>query len=292
LSPELVFGYQHRLLTPDELRAVHDHIDVCETCREELADTMQAEEMVRDIRSALTVPRRPARRFLPYTAAAAAILVIAGSSIWWSRYAAKRRVIEDGSDEPSVQQALRSGRIALPAFLDQLAPARETLMGSGGAAPPARLLSPMATAVLGPSVRFRWEPVEGQWTYQVRIFQLSGEPVLASPELTGTEWILEQGLSPGSDFQWQLIASRGSERVTLPGPPSTPPRFRVLDNATTRRLRALAFQHPSAHLLLGVEYGQAGAIDDAKAQLSLAAGQKPNPNGAKRLLDSLIPLRQ
>jgi len=290
LSPELLFGYKHRLLSPDELRTVHDHLEVCETCRQELAGGMMADEMAGDIRSSFLVESRPANRYLSYVAAAAAILVVAGGSIWLSRHSLKQSLVRDrdGDDAPSVREALRAGRIALPAFLEQLASPRETLMGDASTAT-ARLLSPKATGVLGPSVRFQWEPIAGRWTYKVRIYLIGGEPAVTSPDISGTEWMAAEGLAPGNDYQWQVVASHGAERVTLPQPPDAPPRFRVLDNATSSRLRGLASQHPEAHLFLGVEFGQAGAIDDARAELTLAVRQKTD--GAQELFKSLGPQR-
>ena len=289
LSPELLFGYRHRLLSTDELRTVHDHIGGCETCREQLADTIGVDEMIRDVRSSLSADRPPARRFLPYAAAAAAILIGAGASIWVWRFSSRPSGAEDhgGDNAPSVQAALRAGRIPVPAFLDQLTTPREKLMGDASAVI-ARLVSPKATAVLGPSVPFQWEPMSGQWTYQVRVFQLNGEPAADSPELPGTTWLARK-LLPGADYQWQVVATRGSERVTLPQPPDTPPRFRVLDEAFSARLRRLAIQHPGAHLLLGVEYAQAGAIEDAKSELAKAARQNSNPDAVEKLLQSLTP---
>jgi hypothetical protein len=150
----------------------------------------------------------------------------------------------------------------------------------------ASLVSPRATAAIGPSVRFEWQPMAAQWSYQVRVFQLNGEPATDSPKLTATTWVA-RNLTPGADYQWQILATRGSERVTLPQPPDTPPRFRVLDRAASERLRQLSQQHPGAHLLLGVEYAQAGAIEDAQTELAVAARQTSNPTAVQKLLQSL-----
>ena len=288
LPPELLFGYQHRLLLPEELRAVHDHVAGCEACRNQLAEVLNADQMARDVRSSIALARKPARRFYSYLAAAAAIVLAVGASIWvWRLSIRPSAEARGGDDAPSVQAALRTGRIPLPGFLDQLAPPRETLMG-GAPAASSRLLSPKATAVLGPSVRFQWEPLPGEWVYQVRIFQLSGELVLTSSEITASEWTVTQGLSPGADYQWQITATRGAERVTLPEPPETAPRFRVLDARVADRLQKLARLHPEAHLFLGVEYGQAGAVEDARVELTRAIQQGSQAAAARKLLESLI----
>src|SRR5579864_5059410 len=90
LPPELLFGYQHHLLSPEELRSVHDHIGVCEVCREQLADAMNVDEMISDVRSSLALERRPPWRYLPYIAAAAAIVVTLTGSIWLSRLSSRQ----------------------------------------------------------------------------------------------------------------------------------------------------------------------------------------------------------
>lgn len=291
LPPELLYGYQHRLLTPEELRTVHEHVAGCEACRDQLAERVNADQIARDVCTSIPLERRPPHRLYSYVAAAAAILVAVGASIWLSRLSTRQSTEDQAGDNaPSVQAALHAGRISLPPFLNELTPPSETLMG-GGRTVNFRLLSPKATAVLGPSVRFRWEPMAGHWSYQVRIFRLAGAPALSSPDISASDWTAAGGLSPGTDYQWQIIATRGMERVTLPQPPDTPPRFRVLDTATANRLHKLVHLHPEAHLFLGIEYAQAGAVEDARAELSEAVQQSSHADAARRLLESLIPQR-
>ena len=192
LRPESVFGYEHQLLTPEELRAVHAHIAVCADCRATLARRMDLDAMAADAHSAIASPPQPTVWHYARWAAAAAILLVSTTAIWLVR-----RTSPASGEPAAVQAALRTDRIEVPAFLKELAPAPQVLMGAPGAVSAAQLLSPKATAVLGPIVEFRWQPVEGQWTYQVRIFSLSGDPVASSPEIRDNQWICDRDLAPG-----------------------------------------------------------------------------------------------
>lgn len=277
LRPELVFGFEHQLLTADELAEVQAHIAACPDCRQILARRIDLNPMVDEMRTAFAAPA-PAARFFSRFAAAAAILVLAGATAWFARH----------TEADSVQEALSIGHIPLPKFVAQLADSHQVLMGEAGRSSP-QLLSPKATAVFGPRPQFEWQSLNGAWTYQVRIFTLDGDPAAASPKVRETRWICDRDLAPGSDYQWQVTATRGAERVTLPSPADTPPRFRVLDSATAARLRDLSRRQPDAHLLLGVEFGRAGLLEEARRQLSEAARLKPSSVPIRQLLQSLTP---
>jgi hypothetical protein len=299
LRPELVFGYEHHLLTGEELCEVHAHIAECPDCRQMLARPIDLNRMVDETRAALAAPPRPFWAF-PRYAAAAAILLAAGATAWFARHhsigssprgpdASEVASLPDGTPPtPAVQEALRTGRVALPVFLSTLAPKHQVLMGEAGASRP-QVLSPKATAVLGPGADFEWQSMDGSWTYQVRVFTLRGEPIAASPEIHELRWTCDRDLTPGSDYQWQLTAARGAERVTLPPPSETPPRFRVLDPASAERLRDLARRQPGAHLLLGVEFGRAGLLEDARRELTQAMRMDPARIQIRQLLQSLTP---
>ncbi len=294
LSPEIFFGLEHALLTPDELGRVDDHLAVCAACREKAAARMNAGVMADDIDAALEAKRpAPAWDLFPFLAVAALLLVAAGS-IWLFRRGTPQTAALNRAqgDSPAVRDALRNGRIPLPSFLEQLRPPREVLMGE--TRPESRVsLSPGGTAVIGPAVRFRWKPLAGPWSYQVQVYTLAGEPVVSGPEVSESNWSSGSGFPAGVDYNWQVVATRGSERMTLPQPPATPPRFRLLDSATSERLRALGARQPDAHLLLGVTYGEAGAIEDARSELTEALRLEPARSDVLRaLLQSLDSAKQ
>ena len=288
LLPELAFGYEQGLLSADELREVHDHIASCPDCRKLLAKRLDADAMVGDVREALGVERSRLRRWWPALAAAAAVLVAVGGALRWARRAPARVTIaDDDSDAPIVRDALRSGRLPTPGFLSGLASPRETLMGGTRPSPP-RFFSPAATAVVAPAARFRWDALPGDWSYRVRVFRGNGEQAAESPEVSAGEWSADRPLAAGEDYAWQVVASRGAERITLPQPPDTPPRFRVLDGATAARLRQLAALRPGS-LLLAVEYARAGAVEDARSELTDFLRRNPGREDVRALLRSLGP---
>ncbi|MGH9443969.1 MAG: hypothetical protein ACRD16_17025, partial [Thermoanaerobaculia bacterium] len=129
LPPEIVFGYERRLLDPGELRSVHGHVAVCRACREKLARQMNADAMAADIRHSLGLDRpRSFVRFIPY--AMAAVLIVALGGFWLARRRSASPAVSLAARAESleVRAALHSGRIPLPAFLGELAAPREVLM--------------------------------------------------------------------------------------------------------------------------------------------------------------------
>jgi hypothetical protein len=285
LRPETLFGYEHRLLTPEELIVVFEHTAQCADCRLALAARMNVNHMAADVQSALAVPPQAAVWKFPRYATAAAVILVTAGAFWYAR---SRQAAS--ADPPAVEEALRAGHLALPPFLSELQPRRQVLMGGPGNADP-QIFSPRGMAVAGLPVEFRWQALDGDWTYRVQVFTVAGDPVTASPDINAPQWSCQQDLEAGSDYQWQVSAVRGAERVTLPPPSETPPRFRVLDSASAQRMRGLARQQPSNHLLLGVEYAQAGLLDDARTELTEASRLAPDRPRILRLLESLTPAK-
>ena len=94
-------------------------------------------------------------------------------------------------------------------------------------------------------------------------------------------------LPAGVTYQWQILGQRGAERVTFPQPPEVPPRFRVLDSATSARLRELAKSHGDDPLLLAIEYSKAGLFDDARRELENAKRRSSDGAAIQRLMDGV-----
>ena len=280
LRPEVVFGYRNRLLTADEFRGVDSHIASCEACREELARQMDIPRMAAAVHQSLRQPEAHGKSWIPYAAAAAVVLAAGAVWIVKSRPAAN-------AETALVDDALRSGHIPLPEFVAGLLPRHEVLMGQGGQEAQLNLISPAATAVISTRPVFRWKPLGDAWKYSVRVFRPGFELQLASPAVAGTEWLPDVDLLRGIDYEWQVTASRGVERVTLPQPPQTPPRFRVVDRAQAELLLQLARRAGMSHLALAVEYGRAGLIEDSRRELNEELLQHPENKGVRRLLDNL-----
>jgi hypothetical protein len=271
LTPELVFGYEQGLLSPAELRAVHQHVQDCAACRDRLAQSIDITGL---LYSASEEPPRQ-RNYLPY-AAAAAILVASFTAWFWIQYRHKPAAI---------------ARIELPAFIQDLNPPRQTLMGAPATAPAAEM-SPRGTAVIDARPTFRWSSRSGEgWIYKVQIFDAASDLVLESPEIQTTHWTPEQDLAPGVNYQWQVTAARADARLTLPGPPGTPPRFRVADSAQAARIRDLIARGAS-HSDLAAAYAEAGLLLEARHQVEAAIQDHPNDSNLRHLRDRLAKLEQ
>jgi hypothetical protein len=283
-SAELLAGYRLQLLDPDELRTVDEHLALCELCRGQVARDMDVDGMAADIRAAVKLPRRTLfRRVIPY-AIAASVLIAGGLSLRVANRGASPEAAPEGSD--IVRAALRAGRVPLPSFVDRLSGPREVLMGDSPSSK-TRPFSPAGTGVLDRAPRFRWDPLPGGWSYEVRVFASGGAEAARSPNLSEPSWTSDRELAAATDYEWQVLASRGDERVTLPAPPQTPPRFRVLEAADAERLRSLAARRPKAHVLLGVEYATAGAVENARAELDQAVRENPGRADIRALLENL-----
>jgi len=279
LRPEVIFGYRNQLLTADELRGVDSHIASCEACRVELASQMDLPGIAAAVRESLLAPKASGQSWIPYAAAAAVLL--ATGTVWFIKFRPAAN-----SEKAMVDNVLRTGRVPLPDFVAGLLPRHEVLMGQGGE-PSLELITPAGTAVLSSRPVFRWKSLGDAWNYSVRVYRPGLELQAASPAIAGTEWTPDADLPPGIDYEWQVAASRGAERVTLPHPPQTPPRFLVVDRAEAERLLRLATRPSISPLLLAVEYGRAGLIEDSRREFNEELRQHPEETGVRRLLDSL-----
>jgi hypothetical protein len=294
LGPEVQFGYRNQLLRPDELRIADAHISTCAACRETLARDMDADGMAESLRAELDAEARPRRgpAFVPF-AIAAAVLIAASAAIWFSIHRQAQIDVANLHDRQTPEErevsenVLRTGRLPLPEFVKGLAPPQQVLMGKATGEPSLELISPVATAVLSARPTFQWKRLDGDWTYVLRVFRPGSEMVAASGAVSGSEWTPEADLPPGIPYEWQIVAQRGTERVTFPQPPQVPPRFRVVDSTTSERLRELAKNRAGVHLLLAIEYGKAGLIEDARRELETELQHSADTTAVRRLIDSL-----
>ena len=215
-------------------------------------------------------------------AIAFAVLVTASAAIWFSIHRqaqidiAGLRDRETMKEHQATDSVLLSGRLPLPDFVKDLTPP--------GAAN-VELISPVATAVLSARPTFRWKLLDGDWTYVVRVFRPGFEQVAASGDLSGSQWTPESGLPSGITYERKIVAQRGAERVTFPQPPQARPRFRVVDSATSARLRELAQARPGVHLLLAIEYAKAGLIEEARRELQVELQRSEDASAIRRLLE-------
>ena len=148
--------------------------------------------------------------------------------------------------------------------------------------PPFHLVTPVAIAVSQDRPVLAWEPLAGADRYVVAIADDQGRPVARGLEVRGPAVTLTEALPRGHVYTWQVTAYRGPDAVTEPAPPQPPARFKVLDHASADALRALEQAQPDSHLLLGVLYLQAGAVEDARRHLRAVPADDPQRPLAER----------
>jgi hypothetical protein len=127
----------------------------------------------------------------------------------------------------------------------------------------------------------------------VQVFGDSSDLVLESPEIQTNQWTPGQDLGPGINYQWQVTAHRGdpraNQRLTLPGPPNAPPRFRVVDPATAARIRE-SIAAGASHSVLAAAYARAGLLREARSEVDAAFRDHPDDSSLRPLRDRLAKL--
>jgi Putative zinc-finger len=314
LTERQVEEYQRRALSPQDLLVVDDHLATCEECRlrlaarEPLSGALAAWEDLAPRAPAPTVVRFPLHRPAVVAALAAVLVAVAGLGLWLAERTPERPAVElaDGggrvglgprgelvglSSLPAewrrdVAAALRTGRLDRPREIADLAGAEPALRGATAAAP-FTLLAPVATAVAGGRPAFRWTPLAGAESYEVKVFDPDLHPVAGSGPLTGTEWTPNQSLPAGTVYAWQVVARRGGEDLIAPGPQSPPALFRVLAPDQARAVASAAREAAGSPLALGVLYARSGLADDAERELARVAAANPGSARARDLLASV-----
>ena len=201
-------------------------------------------------------------------------------------------LVFDPGDEKKIKDALVSKRIEPPAVLALLSSPQGTLLGPAGARPDLQLIAPLATAVPSDRPVFRWQPTLQASSYIVSIYDSRYGKVAQSPPLTQNEWQADRPLPRGQIYTWQLTANVKGKLVRAPLPPAPEARFQVLPQAEAEQLEKTRSQHPDSHLLLGLLYAQAGALDDSTRELTALLAANPGSGAAKELLASVQQLRQ
>ncbi len=293
LDPEIQFDYRNRLLSQEELTVADAHLSTCLACRNAVARGMDADRTAEPRRAGLESKARPAGWPIAPFAIAAGFFVVASAAIWFSLHRAAQIDVASMHDRQTAKEVeisgdiLEAGHLPLPAFVKDLTPPRQVLLGQVSSAPASEFISPVATGVMSARPTFRWRPLEGDWTYLVRVFRPDSELAAESAKISGSEWTPETGLPSGITYAWQILAQHGSDRVTFPQPPQAPPRFRIIDQATAERLRELAKKRGGVHMLLAIEYGKAGLIEDARRELEAELKGSRHAEAVERLIRSL-----
>lgn len=276
LSYEAIEGYIEERSAQAERVRIESHLAVCLPCQEEVADLREFRGSLRQVR-----PVRRAQRLAAWIGVAAALL--AAVAIWrWSA--------TPGTPD-LVAQAVAAGDLGVPAPILALRGVAATVRAPGVAAG-FSLLRPVATAVLTDRPQFAWKPMAGARKYRVAIFAPGFHKVAESEWQESLEWTPDAPLERGQVYSWQVTAQLAAEPEarTERAPSLTDPeaKFQIVGGAQASELERATRQNPDAHLLLGVLYARAGALDAAELEFAAA----PESRQSIALTEKLRELRR
>jgi hypothetical protein len=190
-----------------------------------------------------------------------------------------------------VTDTLLHQRIEPSATVAQLAGPPGTLLGETGTPSGLQLIAPLGTTTPSDKPAFQWRPVPSG-AYIVAIYDDHYKKVAESPVLRQTEWTPNRPLPRGQIYTWQLTALIKGKQLRAPLPPVPEARFQVLSLAEAEQLEKAQSEHANSHLLLGILYARAGALDDAERELAALLAANPDSKLAKDLLASVQQLRR
>ncbi len=232
------------------------HLDLCPSCREELADLRRFAHRERRTRQ-LRTWRWPAA----IASAAAIVLVVAIGRTPREQPVPTLKIPKLAVELRDSSRELR-GRAHDP---DSLVP-----------------LSPIGRILIEDRPRFEWTPI-GRSKYVVEVFDDQYRAVAVSPRLGATSWTPPRPLPAGRVLTWQVTADDGTTTFTAPRPPAGEARFSVLDRSRAGALHALeAGGRPS--MPLAIRYAEDGALAEAQRELSALIAADRDAETARRLL--------
>ncbi|HTD23963.1 MAG TPA: hypothetical protein VK738_15000 [Terriglobales bacterium] len=300
---------------------ITEHLRVCTQCREDAEDLKSfRDDLARPARPHPVTEFRPRRRsawIIPLWAGATASLLLAifvGYRFYRPKPQTEPTVLVQLSDgggniklnstgqlvspspfdpgeEKKIKDALLSKRIEEAAVLSQLASPRGKLLSGTSTPPSFELVAPIGTVVLADRPVFHWQPMPGASGYVVSIYDSRFHKVVESPRISQNYWEADHVLARGPIYTWQVRASVKGKTIRAPVPPAPEARFQVLSQTEAEQLEKARREHANSHLLLGILYARAGALDDSERELGALVAANPDSSVAKELLASLQQLR-
>ena len=299
-TDEAIEGYVRGTLDHDARSRFEAHAAECPTCAQAMEDlrlwagSAAPRGVTPADAPAAAASAAAASRMRWYALAASIVLALSlPLGYWWQsthgEAAGLRGLASLAPDvQARVREAIRGGEIALPADIAALAGQPETLMGTA-TTPPFHLVTPVAVGVVQDRPVLAWEPLAGADRYVVAVADDQGRPVVRGLEVRGPAVTLPEPLPRGRVYSWQVTAHRGADAITEPAPPQPAARFKVLDAETAAALRTLEQAQPDSHVLLGLLYLEAGAVDDARRHLRAVPADDPQRALAERTLARMAP---
>ncbi|MFH1573657.1 MAG: hypothetical protein ABIG68_06710 [Acidobacteriota bacterium] len=192
----------------------------------------------------------------------------------------------------SVKEVLSGGRLALPDDVTELVVRPGILLSGDQQREAFHLRSPVGTAVVTDRPTFRWQPMPGAQRYEVSVYDDNYTQVLESPPVKGAEWSAPRPMEGGRVYSWQVKAYKNGEEVLSPKPPAPEAKFKVLDRQQAGELARAQRDHAGSHLILGILFARAGALDDARRELIALEEANPQSPIPQRLLRQIEALRR
>ncbi len=143
----------------------------------------------------------------------------------------------------------------------------------------AALLYPRRIVITEDRPNFRWAPIAGASSYQIRVSDPDGNQIANSGQLTSdtTQWRPSTRLKRGVIYWWDVIAMVNGKWT------ASETNFKLLGGEKLGELTMLKNQYQS-HLALGLFYLREGALVEARRELELLVKDNPNSPIAAKLL--------
>ncbi len=156
------------------------------------------------------------------------------------------------------------------------------------------LLSPKFTLVREQTPTFKWKRLsESSTVKQVLVFPINRPDSIASEPTSPNSTIhrLQYKLPRGKIYHWKLLLTIDADQLVSPGEGHQKMVFKVMDDATERRIQEEEKELVDSPFLLFLLYYDAGLLMDADNQLKLL--ERGSPNSAelqqfRKTLDSLL----
>lgn len=313
--------YAGGVLSAGDLLRVDDHLATCTSCRRRAAAlagvSRRLERVVSAITHELEAPEAAPSPALPMRAASvftrrrtwaalatAATLMIAADIVWGTRTrtpptelssSQAARVPADqllAAERAAVDAAVLSGQLNRAPVLAQLTSRAGVLMGSQPPPPAFGPTFPVGVVVDADQPTLEWSPSGEASAYRVSVFDERFNVVATSGWLNDTRWTPERPLARGNSYVWQITARIGDREVVAPAPPQPESRFKVTSVEQSAHLADLRKRAGDSHLALAVLLAEAGVLDEAERELTLARSANPESSAVKRLQASLSALRR
>ena len=278
--PEIedLFAYADGALPPHHAEAIAAHLRDCARCSEDVEDARAERAKLR---------RPPTRNWMP-VAAAVTIVAVASAVLLLHRAPAPGPPnLPSATTAPPhprspydaiVDQARRSGAIAMPDVLRDLRGGPGALRGTANAAGDADM-HPAGVVVASDRPELTWRASAADRAIVTIV--CNNTIAAVSGTVRGGRWTPDHPLPRGSRCVWQI--ERLPDRAILPAPPAAQPAFRVLDAQSLAEIE----RADGDDFLAGVLYARAGAPAEAVQRLARYAQSHPNDAAALSVLESV-----